>query len=67
MVHIDWNITASCFAGVSPLLALLLGLHLQNRSDLKRMLSHYVDFPPHRHVNGKIIYPAKMEPEGPNA
>jgi hypothetical protein len=62
---VEWNTAWSWFVGTSPLLAVLLGLHMQNRSVLKRMLSHYEDFPPHRHIAGKIVYPAKMEPQAP--
>jgi hypothetical protein len=59
----NWQIAVSCFAGVSPILVVLLGLHLQNRRTMRLVITHWKEFPPHRHVNGHLIFPAGMDPD----
>jgi len=49
------------FHGVEVLI-LLLGVALPMWRSSQRLRSILMDFPPHRHTNGKILYPKGYEP-----
>ena len=40
----------------------ILGVGIAALRKLDRILSILEDYPPHRHVNGKVIYPKNYEP-----
>lgn len=43
-------------------LSAMIGLAWKANRVLNRHLDILKDFPPHRHINGKIIYPRDFEP-----
>lgn len=48
---------------ISPLTILFNGVVLGALWKILRLISLQKDYPPHRHVNGKIIYPKDYAPE----
>jgi len=42
--------------------AIILGVAFKGIRALNRLMSILQDYPPHRHVNGKILFPKDFEP-----
>jgi hypothetical protein len=42
--------------------AIILGVAFKGIRALNRLMSILQDYPPHRHVNGRILYPKDFEP-----
>lgn len=49
----------------AEVLILLFGVALPMLRSSQRLRNILQDFPPHRHTNGKIIYPKGYEPSKP--
>lgn len=57
--------TETYFHG-AEILILLLGVALPMWRSSQRLRNILQDFPPHRHVNGKIIFPKGYKPDEAN-
>lgn len=55
----DWNISIGTLIELGVVLLALWRFWMKFRDQFFSLRQTLTDFPPHRHTNGKIIYPAK--------
>jgi len=57
-IHVTWDITFGTILSITVFLGITIPLFLR----LGSVLRVFGEYPPHRHVNGHILYPRGMRP-----